>query len=841
MLKKDITKNRNTAVFAVILLAVFVLGGCGRLTDSGETQPVTFQIDDPEPGSTAADTNTKQDKAELLNIRSFEESLQVIALLNGCKTGELNAVYDSEGYLSFLGNRFTIRKVQSAEAAMQCLEDLNLICGLDGLQFQFSRKDTSPVSGNTYYTIKQVAGSDYQEQPISFFDNQIRIFTDGEGNAVGFSCDVNRTPVDSIREDEIIGRGDAECFVQEKLSSGSRILSEYSELVFWKDSNNVSENDSEAVFPVWRIYSNEPRGGKAYSVYLVYAYPLEIGSEIYTLIGIQPVQSPEAESSTDNYTSEIFFAGMQPAGEFTYQLNMSWAKNAGTGYEAQDTVTVSVPVMYDPVNRIYYLADFDERIAVSNYYDFNRNNTPNPVVTTNPYDLNSWHFKNTTIPGDSKAYYFDPNYILASYSTMRSVYLAYKERYGFDSVDTTGLPILLNVYYYSGSYPDSPDGFYPDSFNCGEQHDWEVFATSPAASASADFGKLSREFAHGIHSRFSCAQVLNGQGAVSEGYADTVGELMAYLCGAKYERFKWLVGSQITAPVGSFFNPYEYRQAKYIGGAYYVSPVSDRFSAYTESGGVRTNCGAVDQLAFCMNKSSDKDAPVLTLEQNLDLWFETVYCMNYKSSYRELGAYLCYASGCIGSLTQEQITYVKETVDLLGFGDSDGQLQALIEKENNQKISLTFLSDDAEDIRVSAALDNGQNMGMTDDDGKLTYLCPEVNGRIILQVLWKGAMVGKADLGQAEGSSVFIIESHILTGQTGTEFDCGKETILSCSIMQNKELLPDEEGNVIRKDAEGKNSVLLQEKGVYCILTKNNVLNNYQLYVVRTLEQAAAE
>ena len=340
--------------------------------------------------------------------------------------------------------------------------------------------------------------------------------------------------------------------------------------------------------------------------------------------------------------------------------------------------------MYDPGEKLYYLADFNEKIAVGNYCDFYSYNSLNALVSENPEDKNSWHFANMQGEGGEE-YFFDPDYALASYDAMEKAYGCFHDRYGFNSVDKSGMPCLLLLYQYDDvlGYPEYEEDFINNAMNAGQVRDWNVTTTSPMSACSVEIGTLTHEFTHGINAQLTNSQYLNQQGAVMEGYADSIGEQIAYLYGYKWEEFKWQVGSQYCAPMRSFDDPLALGSPKYIGGTDYVEPIkSDCMNELLDCGGVHENSGVVNYLCYELcNSEFVKEADRLTMEENLDCWFETLYMSTYDTNYEDIAHFLIFAAEHMPGMSEGKKETVKYLTDLYGFTGNRDELEKLIGEE----------------------------------------------------------------------------------------------------------------------------------------------------------------
>ncbi|MCQ2499565.1 MAG: M4 family metallopeptidase [Lachnospiraceae bacterium] len=713
--------NKLIAILVSIIMLVCCITACSgedttqntSSTEGGEVTEVEI-TEGEEPG----------EEVEEIGSVHIIESLQEIADLNGCNVEDLNCAEDSEGFICFLGAPYTDEKITNSNEAFASIEMLKNLAGLEDCEFAFYREDVSPVTGFTYYIFSQVASSANEDMPIKYTNSQVRVITDSEGNSRGFSADIiapdSIVPVDA---DNFVEKSEAEYVVQQALSGGSRIINEMTELTYWDDSATAASVTNAKVIPVWTIYTNESRENKPYTMYIVAAtrgYDDEVVISDKVAVSTLNVED-------DTYTSQMFFEGMEDAGEVTYDLDMTWAFDAGTGYQADEVIEVTVPIMMDSQTGLYYLADYNEKLVISNYLDFTLNQEVNAVVSEDPSDIYSWHFASMEGP-NGEQYFCNPNYLIASYDTMEKAYGIYKNRYGYNSVDTSGMPMLLLAYEFSGDYPTDVSEFMQNANNMGQWHDWAVFGVSPTFTGCVEVGTMTHEFAHGINGQLTSTRYHNEMGAVMEGYADSIGEPLAHMYGYKNEAYADYVGSEFCEPMRSFRNPYEFQNPKYIGGMYYVNPVSDVLTSDFDNGGVHSNSSVVNYLCYCLSHSDDESAAVLDEGTNVDLFVETLYCATYNSDFRLLGSYLLFAAMNV-DMTEDQLVYVYNTLNSLGFLGDRTYVEQLIAEEDAVTIaySLNVPEEINGDLIFGASLTDGETeiiMGQFDEDGNLSSLVP---------------------------------------------------------------------------------------------------------------------
>ncbi|MBQ0041866.1 MAG: M4 family metallopeptidase [Lachnospiraceae bacterium] len=832
-------KKKIVAMMLAMAL-VLSMAGCSATTDGQSTDTGSVQNDTSADGS-QSDSSDDGDGAEQSDADEWlycdavtvDDALQVVANLNSCTVEDLNYSLDDKGYVNFLGANFTDKKVFSAEDALACIDDLVILAGAEGCEYVYFRDDVSPVSGYTYYVFNQVVSSDIDDMVISYSNAQIRVIANDKGDVMGFSADVS--PVDDVEkidESNFVDQIEAEELVKSELSDGAQIFSDMTELSYWDDLNSVGNIISVRVAPVWVIYTNEVKEGKPYTIYLVYASRVNDEAVI-----VDRVATSTLKVMSDEYTSEIFFEGMEDGGYVEYTIDMEWAKQVENGgYVAGDTMQVKVPIMYSPSQELYYLADYNDRIAVANCYDFNDGQEVNALVTEDPSDLYSWRFASMEGP-DGQKYFCNPEYVITAYATMEKAFHIYKERYGYTSIDTSGMPILLLTYLCWGDYPEEVEDMVMNANSMGQWHDWAVFGTSPTFVGCVEVGTMTHEFAHGINGALTNFQYSNEEGAVMEGYADSIGEFLAYMYGYKDEAYKDVVGSEFSSPIRSFANPYDFKFAKYIGGPYYAWPVDSSLAAEFDNGGVHSNSSVVNYLAYSLFNNENPDAATLSMGQMVDLFLETLYCANYNTGYTELGAYLLFAADSVG-LDDATNAYVHDTIVTLGFTGDYSALEKLIEEEGavGYQISLTPADDDTaaelDDVTFGVWLINYEEdeyylAGMLDENLSITYYLPEeasCDAYIYISIKGERKSFGFffAEDMQADENNVIPIAYDTLKPGEVIEF----EEKLSCISYCD---LEDEDPETISLVfEESDTSYCFENAGLYCVSLLNEE-DNYEL------------
>lgn len=677
-------------------------------------------------------------------------TLDDIALLNGLEVEQLNVLWGNNGGIVFLGDKYGEELVTNEDEALASLEHVKTLAQLDGVELQYNRTDISPVTGNVIYTFYQTSKTtlDGEEITAKFYNSLIKVITDSDGNLRGVSADiVPASEMDSIDEIDVISKDEAIEYVKNLINDDRRrIYDDITEYAFWDDEGTVlGVNSNSKVSPAWFVYTDAELGNNASKPYEVFVVSLSPGysfdedEEYYEtpeVLSKYYVETLDIDDTLDVYTSVFYFDGMKDAGEYTYEVNLDWVKKYYKDYKGPKKETYTVPVMYSEKEDLYYLGDFEKKITLSNYYDFGILDTTNAYVTKTPEDINSWHFQlDKAEDGSSGKYFNNPNYVISSFAVMCDTWNDFYERYGLDSVDGTGLPTMLCVYAMDGyEYPDNEKDFLYNAFNMGQDRDWQVMATSIVLPSCLEHEVMSHEYTHGINGQLTMSQYFNGAGAVMESYADIIGEQMSMVneypeCTGEFE---WHIGGDKGVYMRNMSNPYEFKSPMYIGGNYYLNPVSEVISQEFDAGGVHTNSSILNYLAYCLVNGTGEgnDEATLSIDENLDMWFDTLYYTNHQTDYYDVATYLTLSAETMG-LDEDKYLYLRQL--LVDFGlipDAEGETYVSFEEDSdlyniNVRYDDSNYSDLADVFKLGFIFyddeDNYLNAGGLSEDGSITY------------------------------------------------------------------------------------------------------------------------
>ena len=875
-------------VLALLLTAALVAStavtgtGCGSAQSSSEAETSTEDqessgtsesteessseaTEDSSSGESGTETQeTQTDKSPVqADSARIEELLGEIATLNSCQVSDLNVAYDDGGYVSYLGCAYSDEKVTDVQSAFDSLSAIAELAGMEGIYMEESRVDTSPVSNDTYYSFVE-SGSltlDGETYPVDYSDNVIKVIADADGNLKGYSAYIDREGSSDYTEEDMVSMEEAEKYVEEQGKGVFTIYPEYSNVTYWQDGvlRNTTRGDRVLA---WVIYTDYPLNDQPYSAVLVNLLKKDKDnrtSEDDICQVVSEVGVPELgylEDMPVDYVSELFFQNLEDAGKYTYQLDMTWAEEANSGYQAAHTLEVTVPVARNSEDGLYYLADVNTRLAVFNYADMTTNDLNNPLVSEDPEDASSWHFKYASDFTGETTYFCDPNYILSNYWCLWQVRSDFNDRYNENFRTLSEMPAALYVYSYlqGEDYPTEVSGFEKNASSMGQIDDWNGFVTSPACSMGMEYGTMAHEYTHGLNKQLTPSQYLNGAGAVMEGFADSVGETFAMVQGYKDEEYNWVVGSQWSEIMRSMKEPETYEDARYIGGNYYVFPVDESLSAVSDSGGVHCNSGTVNYLTYSLCNSEDPDAAVITPSQAVDLWMEVMYNSLYSTSYNQVGAMLEFAAAAMG-LTEDQIAYVCKTVESLGFKGANDTYAQLIDSEPGVSYTVNIQFEQEEvssqiDILGELTPEGGKehDMGGLNSKNALYATLPGDSGASTCQLLMEiglksvGKVIGVIDLGKIDGNATADVPFSYKECLVGDTIDFGNKTIADNSVYSYEEqsLVRGTDGSAVFYDLQGESSAALNSAGLYTFVLQGEDGNGFSIVLIEASEAEAS-
>jgi len=706
-------KKKIVSIILATCLAVGLLSGCGKKTAdvSSESQDSanTQTSDAEETADAKADEEASQEEKQY--------TLEDIAELNGLSVDELNVGYDKDGYINFIGNTFCEDKITDDKSAKEALNKVSTLLCLDEVSLELIRTDVSPTTKATYYTYSQVVSTQENSgNDMELFGNGIvKVIADKDGNAAGVSLYVEHGELMDFDADRMFSKEEAEQMVQD-MYEGVHVYTEATKCIYWSDDDVASYVGSEgSIVPVWVVYIDAPSKENGLSMDIAKGATLTDGSTEccpYLELVIPAVREEGSnenaivasyytnniENTNDlvgNYASNEFFDSKEDAGEVTLEMDLAWVKEVYPDYKGEMTSTVTVPIMYDKELDQYVIGDKNELLTVGNFHDFIQLGTyeVNPLVSKTPEDVNSWHFLKDGKDTIGREYFCNPNYVIASFDAYRKVYLAYKEQYGLNSYDTSGMPLLLLAYgYFDASYPEDVDSFPFNATNGGQRADWGVFVTSPACAECLGMVTMFHEYTHGINGCLTKSHYFNEAGAVMEGYADILGVLMAQKYGGKAED-DWECGGEYADVARDPANPRDYRNPQVIDDIFYIAAIDPIFDCIglADDGGVHDNSGVLNYYAYRLREPGNllDNESALTLDESINLWYECLFMSNYESGFSDAARYNMLSAKLLG-LSDDKVNLMSRIIDENGLIDREPAKELLYSGVENYKMTFEF-------------------------------------------------------------------------------------------------------------------------------------------------------
>lgn len=768
------TWKKKELLILIALVIAMTVTSCGKKNKESDYQ-VEEKISQDEYFEESEDEISDEDEYEYDDSDYIEDyTLEDIAELNGLDVDQLNVLWGFNGGIVFLGDRYGEEIVNNKDDALASLEHVKTLAQLEGVELEYNRTDISPVTGNVVYTFYQTTKTELDGEEITakFYNSLIKVITDKDGNLAGVSADiVPSDEMETLDADEVVTKGEAIEYVKNLIDDNRRrVYEEVSEYAFWDDAGTVYKvNNDSKVSPAWFIYTDAEPGNTAAKPYEVFVvsltpkYSYDEDDEYYAtpmILSRYYVETLSADEIFGTYTSAFYFNGMEDAGEYTYDINLDWVKKYYADYQGPKTESYTVPVMYSKEENLYYLGDCNKKITLSNYYDFQNMDTTNAYVTDNPNDKDSWHFQlDSAQDGSTGKYYDNPDYVLSSFSVMCDVWNDFYEKYDLDSVDGAGIPTMLLAYAIDGyDYPDSESDFAENAYNIGQNRDWQVMASSITLPNCLEHEVMAHEYIHGVNGQLTMSQYLNGTGAVMESYADVIGEQMAMF--NEYPECidgnEWHLGGVKGLYMRNMSNPYEFKSPMYLYGNYYLNPVEEVISDEYDNGGVHQNSSILNYLAYCLvNGTGEGDEATLTLEENLDMWFDTLYYTNHQSDYYDVATYLTLAAESM-NLDEEKYLYLRQL--LVDFGlipDGNGESFVSFE-EDSELYSINVIYDDSEYDNLADVFkfgftffdenDDCYDLGGLSIDGSLTYAVESGTAFDCVRYVMGNVLTGENDI-----------------------------------------------------------------------------------------------
>ena len=505
---------------------VFAAGGLGIFTNKDKTE----KTDTPEGSPYEVPQLTEDDIIRMNN-------------------GDCAILYSSEenGYITFLRGKYYDKKVTDMEEGIESLRGIQNLLGITkGSEFFCVYIEEDP-QGYTFYTYQQRYGNTTIENAV------LKIIVDPDGYTAGlvssFTPNVGFAP-----ETEFA------ITPEQAMDIVKRHFPDLDFQFYPEATRQTSMTFGGVAYHVWAIYTNIPKdagytGDLSYLEHLV-AYD---GSYMtYTAVA-----SPTEFVKGDNVQIEVA---------------LSWFENKEPGtYTGEVTLhdgtrkTLTVPVVRDTNTGMWYLADLQRHILVTDCYAYITSRTYDEVRSE---DNTGW-----------------PDHYLLAYSNYIKVYDFY-DNYGMHSVDGFGMPILILKDLCDENHNPIDNANFK-GFDWG----WALFGSSAVNDYGECVDVIGHEFTHAVTYYIRTGDIYeNETGALNEAFSDIMGNLCEMILG-ETDDTEWLIAENCGEPVRSMSFPWLHKQPVRVGGEFYQD-TSGPATMFNDFGGVHTNSSLVNHVAW---------------------------------------------------------------------------------------------------------------------------------------------------------------------------------------------------------------------------------------------------
>lgn len=486
-------------------------------------------------------------------------------------------IYSNEGFLSTLVGKYYEGKVTNMEEGILSIQGMAALLGLSkGSEF-FAVYSERNNTGYTFYTYQQRYGG------YTIRYATLRVIVDPDGYTAGLSCSFVPNIGIASQEDAITAQ-QAEAVVSNRFAK-------YGLTIYSERTVRLVVPFNSMVRNCWVVYTNNPLDDESFDMPYLEHFVATSGSYMMAL----PANS-FSESNETVVDNSPYFEGMEMT---RYQ----------TTVKLQDGSTrdVDVPISYNPRDQKYYLMDPSRKIAVAQYGDFNYRNTVT-FVTSDTVD--GWSDNN-----------------LMAYANYIIVYDFYAA-HGIRSIDGFELPILITV-----GWCDENGRAVNNACFYGILRGWACFGISDINHCCDSVDVIGHEYTHGVVAASTQAQyTVNETGAISEGYADIMGNLIEMSTGYTDDR-TWLLGEHTGEIVRDMRDPNQKAQPGFVGDIHYMPTVLNP-SDLNDYGGQHTNNSLLNRIAYLMDQSG------MTYEQQFTMWLTAIEIMHPCENYEDLHAAL---------------------------------------------------------------------------------------------------------------------------------------------------------------------------------------------------------
>ncbi len=552
--------------------------------------------------------------------------LAVVLVFSGWATGNIESKTDTgftedeqavyaqaetgEGIINtFIGEKFSDRKVTDEESALECVyEVLDRIGGDETTRFIYE-SITPNEEGMKIITLSQQVGQ------VLAYGAVVKLILNQDDEPIGLVSSI--MPHVDIRDESewAVDDKEAEQVVAETLKD------------IGSDETIVENASEQAIIPnpdsfghyifVWVVYTfeiNKDRDERAYTAH----YVTEEGKYMYSIPVAEPgdAEAVEGQSAKSSFDFDAF----EP-GEITVTVEVKGGRKE-----------VSVPVLKDSKSGITYLADAQRKMLCADFAPFNFNGLEIvPVEVDGAVDIY-----------DASAYY-----------NMIRVWDYYDSK-GWTGPDGEGTPTLVLLNYVDAEGRPERNACY-----VGKLQGYQVFAWTRAENLGGCIDVVGHEFTHCLTARAMTYNLYkNDPGAINEGYSDIMGNLIEMQMEGEGEEGAWLVGEDEGMPSRNMSDPHEFTQPAFTWDTYYA-PQPKIPTGMNDFGGIHINMSLLSLVSYRLYQAG------MSAKEQAYYWLNTALIISPQSDYPMMAEILPWVMGKVGD--EEFVDPLKDAIEEIKF------------------------------------------------------------------------------------------------------------------------------------------------------------------------------
>ena len=509
-------------------------------------------------------------------------------------------------YFQSLSNGFTDRKITDKESALEALEDVADVIGIENVQGEFVICEENTISDNTYYRFQQECNG------IPVYGRSITVVADKNGNSLSLSGNyLNKRNENWSISPEISEESVAEIVKQHY---GKDTIFRNEGLTFY------SFNDCDFEL-AWKIYVSDYGISK-------YCFVSAISGEVVAELAL-------------TYTERTLCSGLDVDGKHQdfyaeYENSKYIMKDTERDicvYDANNSTLQIEFLIMDANNRTYHsdgtnFLDEDNNIVYINGENFDyviTDTQGNVIGTDGEFVARLWtdNIFTEIEPVFSNSANWDNNKAVTLMSRLSSIYEFWQSEFQRNSFDGSYGAIIAvyddykNVGWFIGDTQNAASSGIPSI---------PITILSFGTDNSLSMDVISHEFTHSVERSISAMNYEAESGALMEAYSDIFGEVVEDWSndGTLNGNCDWIHnGSRnlIEPNEGSSKLPDTYH------GDYWIN--TDDTSDKNDNGGVHINSAVISHAAYLMWKGIDGSDffEALDTKDLAHLFYETLYTL----------------------------------------------------------------------------------------------------------------------------------------------------------------------------------------------------------------------